>query len=240
MSLFTRVCASHSVVCSGGSLAEAALHVSPTPVHLQDETMRLWRTDTGELIRTFVGHTRPVRQCCFSPDGARVLSGSIVRKPWTYRHSWWCFIMSAVARAPLGRLRSLEHMPLICRTKRAESGMQRQAHNSIPSPGTRSGRLHACGYRTAGPSSQPVTTGSVASGGRMTAPLSASTRPQAGCQQRQLSLLAREPPPDSPRRQLSQQRQSTVWSPASRQDKCSSYDAVCNVPPVQRHGAPFV
>jgi WD40 repeat protein len=42
----------------------------------QDATLKLWDTDTGKVLRTFVGHTDGVNSVAFSPDGTRALSGS--------------------------------------------------------------------------------------------------------------------------------------------------------------------
>ena len=41
-----------------------------------DKTIKLWDAATGALIRTFEGHSDSVTSVAFSPDGARVLSGS--------------------------------------------------------------------------------------------------------------------------------------------------------------------
>jgi WD40 repeat protein len=41
-----------------------------------DYTVKLWDAATGALIRTFEGHSRDVYSVAFSPDGARILSGS--------------------------------------------------------------------------------------------------------------------------------------------------------------------
>ena len=38
--------------------------------------MKLWDAATGQLLRTFEGHSMSVRSVAFSPDGTRVLSGS--------------------------------------------------------------------------------------------------------------------------------------------------------------------
>jgi WD40 repeat protein len=38
--------------------------------------LRLWDAATGQLVRVFKGHRGAVRAVAFSPDGARVLSGS--------------------------------------------------------------------------------------------------------------------------------------------------------------------
>ena len=46
----------------------------------KDKTLKLWDAATGELLRTFEGgrrrHALGVSSVAFSPDGARVLSGS--------------------------------------------------------------------------------------------------------------------------------------------------------------------
>lgn len=41
-----------------------------------DQTMKLWRLDTGDEVRTFVGHNAAVQACAFSPDGLLVASAS--------------------------------------------------------------------------------------------------------------------------------------------------------------------
>jgi hypothetical protein len=41
-----------------------------------DGTAKLWDAATGQLLRTFDGHTEKVNSVAFSPDGTRVLSGS--------------------------------------------------------------------------------------------------------------------------------------------------------------------
>jgi WD40 repeat protein/class 3 adenylate cyclase len=41
-----------------------------------DNTLKLWRAETGKEIRTFKGHTDWVRACAFSPDGKTILSAS--------------------------------------------------------------------------------------------------------------------------------------------------------------------
>ena len=41
-----------------------------------DKTLRLWETNTGREIRSFIGHWRPVTCIAFSPDGKFALSGS--------------------------------------------------------------------------------------------------------------------------------------------------------------------
>ena len=42
-----------------------------------DNTVRMWRTDTGENVQTLEGHTGRVESVAFSPDGKYVVTGSI-------------------------------------------------------------------------------------------------------------------------------------------------------------------
>ncbi|EHK42032.1 hypothetical protein TRIATDRAFT_251390, partial [Trichoderma atroviride IMI 206040] len=42
----------------------------------RDETIRLWRTDTGECIQTFKGHSDTIRSVTFSHDSSLIASGS--------------------------------------------------------------------------------------------------------------------------------------------------------------------
>jgi WD40 repeat protein len=41
-----------------------------------DKTIKLWNTETGQLIRSFEGHAKAIKRLVISPDGSRVLSGS--------------------------------------------------------------------------------------------------------------------------------------------------------------------
>ena len=41
-----------------------------------DETVKIWDTQTGECIRTLEGHTSRVHTAAFSPDGSRIVSAS--------------------------------------------------------------------------------------------------------------------------------------------------------------------
>jgi WD40 repeat protein len=53
---------------------------SPDGIHVLsgsfDGGIKLWRVQSGRLVRTFAGHTGGISSVAFSPDGARVLSGS--------------------------------------------------------------------------------------------------------------------------------------------------------------------
>ncbi len=42
----------------------------------EDNTAKIWNTETGELLLTMVGHTAAVTSASFSPDGDRVLTAS--------------------------------------------------------------------------------------------------------------------------------------------------------------------
>ena len=42
----------------------------------KDKTIKIWNVETGEEIRTFVGHTKEVNDCAFSPDGSKIVSAS--------------------------------------------------------------------------------------------------------------------------------------------------------------------
>ncbi|MBI3807747.1 MAG: hypothetical protein HY281_09605, partial [Nitrospirae bacterium] len=44
-----------------------------------DTTIKLWDAATGRPIRTIKGHKEPVRSIAFSPDGRRLVSGSVDR-----------------------------------------------------------------------------------------------------------------------------------------------------------------
>lgn len=41
-----------------------------------DGTLKLWKVETGQNLRTFIGHSQEVRSVAFSPDGQFALSGS--------------------------------------------------------------------------------------------------------------------------------------------------------------------
>jgi WD40 repeat protein len=44
-----------------------------------DGTARLWDAETGALLLTLEGHNGPVYCCAFSPNGTRVVTGSVGR-----------------------------------------------------------------------------------------------------------------------------------------------------------------
>ncbi len=41
-----------------------------------DKNIKLWNVETGQEIKTLVGHTSSVKSVAFSPDGKTVASGS--------------------------------------------------------------------------------------------------------------------------------------------------------------------
>src|SRR3989304_684981 len=41
-----------------------------------DHSIKIWNAETGELIRTLLGHTNSVHSVCFSSDNKRIVSGS--------------------------------------------------------------------------------------------------------------------------------------------------------------------
>ena len=41
-----------------------------------DNTLKVWDTITGQLLRTFEGHSSSVFSVAFTPDGTSLLSGS--------------------------------------------------------------------------------------------------------------------------------------------------------------------
>ena len=56
-----------------------AMRFAPSPIILtasQDNTAKLWNAETGQLIRSFESHNRPVRSAVFSKDGDRILTSS--------------------------------------------------------------------------------------------------------------------------------------------------------------------
>lgn len=67
----------------GASVAGAilALTFSPDGAMLAagsaDRTCKLWRTATGELVRTFYGHTLSIVSVAFQPDGRRLMTGGL-------------------------------------------------------------------------------------------------------------------------------------------------------------------
>jgi WD40 repeat protein len=62
-----------------GELVAAACKISGRPGEV-----RVWKTDTGELVATFDGHGNGAERLAFSPDGARLLtvSGDSVATVW--------------------------------------------------------------------------------------------------------------------------------------------------------------
>ena len=47
-----------------------------------DNTIRIWDTDTGELLRTLTAHSDWIYSVAFSPDGSTIASGGIWEGGW--------------------------------------------------------------------------------------------------------------------------------------------------------------
>ena len=41
-----------------------------------DETAKIWDTESGDLLHTLTGHTRPVNSANFSPTGEKIVTAS--------------------------------------------------------------------------------------------------------------------------------------------------------------------
>lgn len=41
-----------------------------------DGTIKIWNSETGELIKTLSGHIYYINSVCFSPDSSKIVSGS--------------------------------------------------------------------------------------------------------------------------------------------------------------------
>ena len=75
-----------SRILSGAGEPSSSARVGPFPTERDNSSdMRLWDVTTGALIRIFKGHANRVEAVAFSPDGKRILSGSLDRslKLWS-------------------------------------------------------------------------------------------------------------------------------------------------------------
>jgi WD40 repeat protein len=75
----------------------------------KDKMLRLWKSDTGELMSTLEGHTGSVNVCAFSPDGRLIFSTSDDKtvRVWDVAES------NVLACLPMGVVTSLEWHPWI-------------------------------------------------------------------------------------------------------------------------------
>jgi WD40 repeat protein len=65
----------------GHSEAVSSVAITPNAQTIasasHDQTIKLWNSQTGKLIRTLYGHTLPVLSVAISPDGQQLVSGSL-------------------------------------------------------------------------------------------------------------------------------------------------------------------
>ena len=52
---------------------------------IDDKTVKLWNTNTGDCESTLIGHDDPVWSVCFSPCGTKIVSGGGMEKDGDYR-----------------------------------------------------------------------------------------------------------------------------------------------------------
>lgn len=64
----------------GASTNSAATSAAPPPTTPADVSATLWDVASGKSLQTFRGHNRPVTAMAFSPDGTRILTGSMTRE----------------------------------------------------------------------------------------------------------------------------------------------------------------
>ena len=64
-------------VLSGGGGMDLRLKRLSKRLGVSDDTVKLWATSTGQLLRTFEGHASEVLSVAFSPDGTRVVTGDL-------------------------------------------------------------------------------------------------------------------------------------------------------------------
>ena len=68
------------VVCKGHESSVRSVAWSPDGARIvsgsNDNTAKVWSTETGECLSTLTGHENWVRSVAWSPDGARIVSGS--------------------------------------------------------------------------------------------------------------------------------------------------------------------
>jgi WD40 repeat protein len=98
----------------------------------KDNAVQLWSTDTGQLLRTFSGHTDSVTSVAFSPDGHRLASASLDKtlRLWNpdtgkeigYPITGHTDIVNSVAFSPSGHLLATASADNTARIWNAETG----------------------------------------------------------------------------------------------------------------------
>ena len=72
-----------------------------------DHTLRLWCVVSGELLKTFEGHSNSVRRCRFAPEGKTILSASKDRAL-----KLWDLALGALQKTLVGHQRPV--LPIGC------------------------------------------------------------------------------------------------------------------------------
>ena len=49
-----------------------------------DFSLKIWDTNTGDLVHTFVKHTEPITSCVWHPDGHSFISGSVEKNMYMW------------------------------------------------------------------------------------------------------------------------------------------------------------
>ncbi len=109
-----------------------------------DKTIKLWDAATGALLRTFEGHSGWVTSVAFSPDGARVLSGSADKTI-----KLWDAATGALLRTFEGHSNAVTSVAFSPDGARVLSGSVRQDHQAVGRGHGRAAALAAFGAHAA-------------------------------------------------------------------------------------------